>query len=64
MEKDPAQAERFFGNRVVQGHGAWLPEDSGKARGPVMHWLPPPSPGTSVCGGFDGSENDDWTGSA
>ena len=21
MEKDPAQAERFFGNRVVQGHG-------------------------------------------
>jgi hypothetical protein len=26
-----------------------------------MHWLPPPSPGTSVCGGFDGSENDDWT---
>jgi hypothetical protein len=27
-----------------------------------MHWLPPPSPGTSVCGGFDGSENDDWSG--
>lgn len=30
-------------------------------RGPV-HWLPSPEPGTSVCGGFDGSENDDWTG--
>jgi len=26
MEKDPAQAERFFGNRVVQGHGSWLPD--------------------------------------
>lgn len=24
-------------------------------------WLPPPPKGTSVCGGFDGSENDDWT---
>jgi hypothetical protein len=27
MEKDPAQAERFFGNRVVQGNGAWLPDN-------------------------------------
>lgn len=26
-----------------------------------MRWLPPPEPGTSVCGGFDGSENDDHT---
>lgn len=25
MEKDPAQAERFFGNRIVHGAGAWLP---------------------------------------
>ncbi len=24
METDPAQAERFFGNRIVQGAGAWL----------------------------------------
>jgi hypothetical protein len=24
-------------------------------------WLPPPPKGTAVCGGFDGSENDDWT---
>lgn len=24
-------------------------------------WLPPPPDGTAVCGGFDGSENDDWT---
>ena len=27
MQKDPAQAERFFGNRLVQGAGAWLGED-------------------------------------
>ena len=26
-----------------------------------MNWLPEPPPGTEVCGGFDGSENDDWT---
>jgi hypothetical protein len=26
MVTDPAQAERFFGNRLVQGHGAWLPD--------------------------------------
>jgi hypothetical protein len=26
LEHDPAQAERFFGNRLVQGAGAWLPE--------------------------------------
>jgi phage terminase large subunit-like protein len=24
-------------------------------------WLPEPAEGTSVCGGFDGSENNDWT---
>jgi phage terminase large subunit-like protein len=24
-------------------------------------WLPPPPDGTSICAGFDGSENDDWT---
>ena len=26
IEKDPAQAERFFGNRVVHGAGTWLTE--------------------------------------
>lgn len=25
MELDPAQAERFFGNRLVRGAGSWLP---------------------------------------
>lgn len=26
-----------------------------------LEWLPNPPDGTAVCGGFDGSENDDWT---
>ncbi|MCO1338077.1 terminase [Kocuria polaris] len=26
MEKDPQEAERFFGNILVQGRGAWMPE--------------------------------------
>ncbi len=26
LEKDPTQAERFFGNRIVHGHGSWLPD--------------------------------------
>lgn len=26
MERDPAQAERFFGNRLVHGAGSWLPD--------------------------------------
>lgn len=26
VETNPAQAERFFGNRLVQGQGAWMPE--------------------------------------
>lgn len=28
---------------------------------PGMVWLPNPEPGTQICIGFDGSENDDWT---
>jgi hypothetical protein len=27
IARDPAQAERFFGNRVVHGHGSWLTEE-------------------------------------
>lgn len=26
LARDPAQAERFFGNRLVRGMGSWLPE--------------------------------------
>lgn len=28
---------------------------------PTLEWLPNPPSGTAVCGGFDGSHNDDWT---
>lgn len=28
----------------------------------MQEWVPEPSPGTEVCGGFDGSTSDDWTG--
>jgi hypothetical protein len=27
IQTDPAQAERFFGTRIVQGHGTWLPDN-------------------------------------
>jgi hypothetical protein len=27
MERDPAQAKRFFGNILTQGLGAWMPAD-------------------------------------
>jgi hypothetical protein len=57
LERDPAQAERFFGNRLVVTGGSWLPEglwESSKSDQQVPD-------GTEVCGGFDGSDNDDWT---
>lgn len=31
LEKDPEQAERFFGNKLVQGQGAWLSADAWSA---------------------------------
>jgi hypothetical protein len=58
MQTDPSQAERFFGNRLVSGSGAWLPDialyDLKKA--PIVV-----AEKTRVCGGFDGSDNNDWT---
>lgn len=58
MEKDPGQAERFYGNRVVAGHGVWMPPE---------RWTNRKKPrkvpaGTQVVGGFDGSDVDDLTG--
>lgn len=32
LARDPAQAERFFGNRLVAGSGSWLPENLWKSR--------------------------------
>lgn len=55
---DPAQAERFFGNRIVAGLGAWITEaqwDSFEVPGATV------PDGTPVAGGFDGSDTDDWT---
>lgn len=60
METKPAEAERFFGNRVVAGSGSWMPMGkytAKKANPPVYV-----APRTRVCLGFDGSENDDFTG--
>jgi hypothetical protein len=60
LKTDPAQAERFFGNRIVAGAGSWIPDigvyDTKKVDEPVVV-----APRTRVCGGFDGSDNNDWT---
>lgn len=60
MEKDPADAERFFGNRLVAGAGKWvtLEEwDAKEAKPPVSV-----KPRTKVALGMDLSNNNDWTG--
>jgi hypothetical protein len=57
MERDPAQAERFFGNRLVVTGGSWAP-DRLWADSEAAVEVPD---STEVCGGFDGSDNDDWT---
>ncbi|WP_345750100.1 hypothetical protein [Microbacterium rhizophilus] len=60
IETDPADAERFFGNRIVSGAGSWM--DMAKWKGKRAD---PPilvAPRTRVCLGFDGSDNDDYTG--
>jgi hypothetical protein len=63
MEKiekgEVAQAERFFGNRVVAGTGQWLARDRWDLRARPR---PMPPRGTPVALGFDGSDLDDWTG--
>jgi hypothetical protein len=56
-EHDPAQAERFFGNRMVYGAGAWLPQGLWKGAEKPR----PVRDGTRICLGFDGSDSDDWT---
>jgi hypothetical protein len=58
LEKDPAQAERFFGNRMVSGAGSWMDRAKWDAR-----QKPRTVPSrTQVVLGFDGSDSDDWTG--
>lgn len=56
-ERDPGQAERFFGNRRVAALGAWMPDGLWKARERAVE-VPD---GALVALGFDGSDSDDWT---
>lgn len=58
VERDPTQAERFFGNRLVQGLGAYMTEPLWNATAARQ---PEPPDGTPVCLGFDGSRSSDWT---
>jgi hypothetical protein len=57
LERDPAQAERFFGNRMVSGTGSWLDVKKWERRKEPRRIRP----GTRVVLGFDGSDVDDWT---
>lgn len=57
MDDDPAQAERFYGNRIVYGAGSWLEGNAWDARA-TLREVPP---GSNVVLGFDGSDTDDWT---
>ena len=58
IETDPAQAERFFGNRLVAGSDAWL-EDADKwdSLGEEQDV----EPGARITVGFDGSQYVVWT---
>ncbi|HEY9412223.1 MAG TPA: hypothetical protein VIP77_21775 [Jiangellaceae bacterium] len=57
LERDPAQAERFFGNRIVYGHGGFIDGDVWDTRAGPRD-VPD---GTPIVLGFDGSDSDDWT---
>jgi len=57
MEKDPAQAERFFGNRCVAGSAGWLEGTKWAAKAKPRRVRPM----TRIVLGFDGSDMDDWT---
>jgi hypothetical protein len=60
-EKDPGQAERFYGNRIVAGLGTWMDvEKKWKLRAVKAPRVVPRR--TQIVLGFDGSDVDDWTG--
>lgn len=56
VETDPTQAERFFGNRLVQGLGAFLTDELWSAQTSLQ-----PIDAKALCLGFDGSFSGDWT---
>ena len=55
VETDPTQAERFFGNRLVQGLGAFLTDAQLSDR------VATGEPERRISLGFDGSTSGDWT---
>lgn len=58
MRRDPAEAERFYGNRRVQGAGSWLAEEPWD-----LKLEPREVPdGTPIVLAGDLSNNNDWTG--
>lgn len=57
-ETDLAQAERFYGNRIVAGLGSWMDGDAWDLRKKIRELPNRPQ----VVLGFDGSDVDDWTG--
>lgn len=56
LETDPTQAERFFGNRLVQGLGTYMPEPLWDASEADER-----SDSRRITLGFDGSRSGDWT---
>jgi len=59
MKRDPAQAERFFGNRLVAGAGQWSTAEEWDVKKVAPITV---KPRTSVALGMDLSNNNDWTG--
>ena len=57
VETDPTQAERFFGNRLVQGLGSFMPDALWTATEASVE-VPD---GAEIALGFDGSSTSDWT---
>jgi len=58
VKKDPAQAERFYGNINTTGSGTWFEDGQWKSK-LLVRDRPKSEP---VGLGFDGSDSNDWTG--
>jgi hypothetical protein len=54
-ETNITEAERFFGNRLIQGQGSFLAEDV------LTAGVSKARPDKRICLGFDGSSSGDWT---
>lgn len=58
VETDPTQAERFFGNRLVQGLGSFMPEKLWTDTEDLSQAV---HDGAEIAIGFDGSRSMDWS---